>query len=162
MEIVKLSKVHEKKWQIFVQNCDECWLYHHSVFQDFDDPNCKSFAILDRDRLVGGCVLYLNRSGMGNVLGGRYGPAGLAILPGFARKAYPLVNAHLKAQAREFGCHAVQMGMPMLAPAYRDSEYLKSHLYHLGFNNTSRWALRTAYDPSYTTIIDLAFSVDQI
>ena len=162
MEIIQLLEVSDEKWQTFVENCNECWLYHHSVFQDLDDPNCQSFAILEEERIVGGCILYVNRSGLGKVLGGRYGPAGLALLPGFSRRSYPLVNAHLKMLAHRHGCHAVQMGLPILAPAYRHSNYLQSHLYRLNFNNTLRWGLRTAYVPSFTTIIDLACSSEKI
>ena len=59
MEIVPLFKVPYEKWHTFVQNCDECWLFHHSAFQDLDDPNSQSFAIIEQERLVGGCILYV-------------------------------------------------------------------------------------------------------
>jgi len=162
MEIVPLSSVRLSDWEDFVNDCDECWLYHHPVFLEMEDPQSMSFAVLDQGRVSGGCVLHLAHSGIGNVLSGGFGPDGLAFLPGVARRAYPLVREYLVERARRCGCHAVQMNLPILAPAYRNVEYLDTHLYRLGFTNTLRWGTSTHYTPSYTTIIELGLSLDDI
>lgn len=162
MKIVPLSAVATGEWEAFVDACDECWLYHHPAFADLVTPDSRSFALLDRGKVSGGCVLYVNRSGFGKVLGGRFGAAGLALLPDSARRSYPLVREHLFETARKSGCHAIQMGLPVLAPAYRQADYLETHLYHLGFTNTLRWGTLTHYTPSYTTVIDLGHTRDAI
>jgi GNAT acetyltransferase-like protein len=162
VEIVSLSAIARRDWEAFVDTCDECWLYHHPVFLDLDDTHSRSFAVLHNGKVAGGCALYVNRSGFGKMLGGRYGPAGLALQPAATRRAYPLVREYLFETARKSGCHAIQMALPMLAPAYQSADYLDTHLYHLGFNNALRWGTLTHYTPSYTTIIDLALPLDEI
>ena len=162
MEIVPLSAVGVDTWAAFVDSCDECWLYHHPAFFDVASEDSRSFAVLDRGRIAGGCVLFVNRSGLGKMLGGRFGSSGLALRPEASHRAYPLVRNYLFESARKDGCHAIQMGMPALAPAYRSADYLDTHLCHLGFTNTLRWGTLTHYTPSYTTVIDLALPLDQI
>lgn len=162
MEIISLSDLPKEDWSAFVDECNECWLYHHPAFFDWKAPDSVSFALHENGKISGGCVLYINRSGLGKVLGGRYGPAGLALEAGAARRAYPLVRNHLVNIAKKHGCHAIQMGLPILAPAFGNSEYLDTHLYHLGFNNTLRWGDRTSYTPSYSTVIDLKLPKERI
>lgn len=155
MEIVALSDISEDTWAQFVDACEECWLYHHPLFLDLEANESRSFAVLDNGAIVGGCVLYVTGSGLGRVLCGRYGPAGLALLPHAHRRAYSVIKEHLIDTARRDKCHAVQMLLPALAPAYGNAEYLRTHLYHLGFSDSLRWGTLALYTPSYTTIIDL-------
>lgn len=162
LNIVPLAEVSAQEWERFVESSDECWLYHHPLFLDLHLTDSRSFALVENGKVMGGCILYVNRSGLGKVLSQRYGPAGLALSPNIARKAYPLVRQHLIETARADGCHAVQLGLPALAPRYAEPDYLDSHLYHLGFNNTLRWGTRTHYTPSYATVIDLRDSEAKI
>ena len=118
--------------------------------------------MIENGNIIGGCVLFIIRSGFGKVLGGKYGPAGLAFDVGVAPRAYPIVRKHLLKLAVQHRCHAIQMGLPILAPALCESEYLDSHLYELDFNSTMRWGHRTCYTPSYSTVIDLNLSQELI
>ena len=162
MEITPLSSISRTEWEAFVDGSDECWLYHHPLFADLDSSDSKSFVVMDHGRVCGGCLLYVNRSGFGKVLGGRFGAAGLALRSDLARPAYPLVLAYLYDVAEKTGSHAIQMVLPVLAPGYANAEYLDTHLYQLGFNSTLRWGLLTHYTPSYTTVIDLHLASEDI
>lgn len=162
LRIVPLTALGEGQWADFVARCDECWLYHHPDFTDLNDRNCRAFGIVEGASIVGGGILYVNRSGLGKVLGHRYGAAGLAALPGIAARAYPMIKEHLIKVAREEGCHAIQMALPLLAPAHANAEYLDSHLCRLGFGDSLRWGTLISYSPSYSTVIDLDRSKDTI
>jgi hypothetical protein len=162
MQIVPLLEVPRTEWESFVDRCDECWLYHHPAFHEADDPTSRSFGVRIGSRLVGGCVMFVNRSGMGKVLDGRYGASGLALDRGVSRKIYPQLAEHLLQTAHQSGCHAIQMELPRLAPAWEGSGYLDSHLSRLGFSDSRRWGALPYPTPGYTAVLDLLLPREQI
>ena len=162
IEIIQLNKIPREQWRLFVDECDECWLYHHPDLAPLDDSDSCSFAIMQHGVLIGGCLLFVNRSGFGKVLGERIGAAGLAMKESLTAEDYSEILKYLKGIARISRCHAIQMPLPMLAPANRSRNYMESHLVSLGFNDSLRWGPNTEYVPSYTTLIELANSVDTI
>ena len=162
LRILPLTGVDEKAWAQFVEDCDQCWLFHHPDFFDISDPDSRSFAILDDDKIVGGCILMVNRSGLGRVLGYRYGGAGLAVRRRISSAEYSRIKNYIVDLARENACHAIQMNLPRLAPGNLGSSYLDTHLYQLGFGDSLRWGASPLYSPSFSTILDLAQSNDSI
>ena len=162
IEIVPLNAIQTEQWRFFVDECDECWLYHHPDIAPIDDPDSRSFAILQSGELIGGCLLFVNRSGIGKVLGYRIGAAGLAMKNILTAEDYSEISKYLGQLACSNNCHAIQMLLPTLAPVNLKKNYLESHLAHMGFNNSLRWGTNIDYVPSYTTLIDLANSIDVI
>ncbi len=162
IDCVPLQTLTRSDWLTFVENCDECWLFHHPDLVMPDLPESRSFGVLENGALVGGCILYVNRQGMGKVLGGRVGPAGLALKKGVSKKAIPIIREYLIDQARKSGCHGIQMSLPILAPANRKGSYLDSSLYSMEFTDHLRWGRNTDYVPSFSTVIDLSGEMSQI
>lgn len=161
-QIIPLNFIPRQHWRSFVDECDECWLFHHPDLAPIDDPDSRSFALLRNGILIGGCILFINRSGLGKVLGYRIGAAGLALKVRLNAKEYSKISEYLRQIARSNNCHAIQIFLPSLSPANLQKNYLDSHLAKIDFNQSLRWGNNTDYVPSFTTIIDLEESLDSI
>ena len=86
IRFISFDKVPTEIWSQFVDECDECWVYHKAELIRFNLRDSRSFAIYERDQIIGVCVLYVNKIMLGKVLGPRMGPAGLALKKTYQKK----------------------------------------------------------------------------
>jgi hypothetical protein len=161
IRFIPFNEVSAEIWAQFVDECDECWIYHKAELIRFNLRDSRSFAIYERDQIIGVCVLYVNKIMLGKVLGSRIGPAGLALKTNISKKIYPLILDHLKNLARINNCLAIQMELCRLAELNSDKDYLSSYLGNLGFSLGQRY-LGTDYLPSFTIIFDLSKTLEEI
>ena len=122
IRFISFDKVPTEIWSQFVDECDECWVYHKAELIRFNLRDSRSFAIYERDQIIGVCVLYVNKIMLGKVLGPRMGPAGLALKKNISKKIYPLILDHLKNLARINNCLAIQMELCRLAELNSDKD----------------------------------------
>lgn len=163
IDIVDYRNISADVWNSFVEECDESWLYHRTEIIDLCRDESRSFAVVEDDKIVAICVLYVNKCGNAKVLGYKTGPAGLALLnSGHNNKLYPLIQDYLLQLATMEQCSAIQLYLPSLAPAYRFASYLDSHLFNLRFTSCLRWGFGTDYTDAYTNVIDLTQNIDII
>lgn len=148
-----VGEIAHGDWLSFVEESDECWLYHHPKVHPRGAPG---FGVLVGERLVGLCLLGSARAAGSRVLTYGIGPAGLALLPEAARpEVYARVRAHLLTLAKKAGACAVFQVLPALAPAHRQRTFAESHLARLGFRPGIPWGDSQTEIASYTSIIDL-------
>lgn len=63
MKIVPIQDVEAQEWNRCVHDSDDAWLFHDAAWVDiesrFFSERCLSFALIERDEIVGVCPLYL-------------------------------------------------------------------------------------------------------
>jgi hypothetical protein len=162
IHFLPFQEVSNQQWSQFVDDCEECWIYHKPELINIHLNDSRSFAIYNNNTIIGVCVLYVNKLFLGRVLGCRIGPAGLALKKNVPKNIHSLVFEHLQYLARENNCLAIEMSLCGLAKiGTSSSNYLSSHLGKLGFCIGLRY-FGTDYLPSFTSIIDLSNSYEDI
>jgi lipid II:glycine glycyltransferase (peptidoglycan interpeptide bridge formation enzyme) len=162
IRFLPFQEVPSQQWSQFVDDCEECWIYHKPELINIHLNDSRSFAIYNDNTIIGVCVLYVNKLFLGRILGYRTGPAGLALKKNVPKKVYPLIQSYLNELARANNCLAIQMSLSNLAKAEDpSSNYLSSNLGKLGFSMGLRY-FGTDYLPSFTSIINLTKSLEEI
>jgi hypothetical protein len=159
VQFVDFHDISVPIWNTFVDSCDECWAYHKAEYIQADIANSHSFAILEGGKMCGVCVLYSGRERFGRILRG----PGLSLDNSVSKKKlYPIIKDYLKSLANRNRCCAIQFSFPILAPAFSRLGFLNSHLLNLGFSSSLRWGYGIHYLPSYTNVLDLRGTVEDI
>ena len=132
-EIVEYSANIVDAWNRFVDNCDEAWLYHRSIFVV---PNAmgwedKSFALTRGGDIVAVCAVAVQRKWFGRILTGP-GPA-IASGPA-AEETRRFAFAMMEELAKKNGCVSVRIHRSSLPPRFLGARYIESDLSDQGYS----------------------------
>jgi len=161
-ETKAFDAIPRAQWDAFVDGCGEAWIYHLSSFvieaARINNGRDRSFAILQNDKIVAVCVLFVSRHGLAFVLTGP-GPA-------FSdtRKNKDIVNlcyARMEELARENDCVAIRIWRSSLAPANFGLRYADTDVTNYGYG-CGWWGEMHGFDIGYWVISDLSPSMDDI
>lgn len=165
-EMTELDHLGAERWNGFVEEVDEGWMFHRSEYIDgmttWPGRKNESFAVIDHgggDRLTAIVPLILERRKAGGVVPVQMliSPAGVALLDDLGdshrRKIYRFIQQCLHEKAEETGAQKIIFKQSPLAPALRgDACPRVNPLIYLGMDNTA----------TQTWIVDLTGEEDDV
>lgn len=163
MEVISLKNIPRCDWASFVDNCDECWFFHHPEAQTVNDPAFQGFALCNAGKLQGLYILYARRILGTSILTYHAGAAALALDHNIQDNAtYEMITNHLTSLAKKNHCSAIYSILSMCAPANMNKSFEDSHLAKLGFKEGLPWGDSLTPSLSYTSIINLTLPIQKI
>lgn len=150
MQIIPLTQSVRDAWDAVTHASDDAWMHHGydwcmEVSVGVWGNRSLCFLVVDRDRIVGICPLFLQERRVAPVgfrfLSSGFGLAGPALIngldPEYRATVLACAHAHVDALAREHRVVSVEFALPPLAPAYRPPSTPEHPLLAAGFSDRS-------------------------
>lgn len=161
IKIFSVSAIAE--WENFVEHSDECWIYHLPYFFDYKKICKTSFLIYENNKIVGGCIQQVKKSGWSKVLDSPYGECGLVLKNGIDIKIYKKeILTVLKNICKKNKCSEINLRLASNSITNIEKTYDNSYLKILGFNAEVRTGNEIWSTPTYANFVHLKIPNEMI